>query len=124
MSQFADIFKAVKTDVAETNNKTEPVKSRIKRVQAATSAGAKTIAAKQPPAESAAAVRRAETTVKIAAPPGRRSGKSSDPDFTQVLTYIKKATHKDVRKALLDDEEGDLSDLVENLLSVWLENRK
>lgn len=122
MSQFAEIFKAVKTDTLDANKKTESAKSRTKRVPAVTG-GATTIAAKEPPAPAARAGR-AEETVKIAAASGRRSGKSSDPDFTQVLTYIKKATHKDVRKALLDDEEGDLSDLVENLLSDWLARRK
>lgn len=51
----------------------------------------------------------------------RKNGKSSNDDYTQVLTYIRKDTHKQMKKALIDDpEERDLSDLVEQLLSDWL----
>jgi hypothetical protein len=51
----------------------------------------------------------------------KKSGKSSNENFTQVLTYIRKETHKKTKKVLIDDpEERDLSDLVEQLLSEWL----
>ena len=48
-------------------------------------------------------------------------GKSKNPDFTQVLTYLKKSTHNAVKAALIfDEKERDLSDLVEELLKVWI----
>ncbi|MDQ3062848.1 MAG: hypothetical protein M3R14_08315 [Acidobacteriota bacterium] len=51
----------------------------------------------------------------------RASGKSSNADYTQVLTYIKKDTHNAVKVALIyDHEKRDLSDLVEELLSDWI----
>ena len=50
-------------------------------------------------------------------------GKSSNPDYTQVLTYIRKDTHNAVRAALIFDEtKRDLSDLVEELLAAWGKN--
>ena len=48
-------------------------------------------------------------------------GKSQNPDFTQVLTYLKKSTHNAVKAALIfDQKERDLSDLVEELLATWV----
>ncbi len=48
-------------------------------------------------------------------------GKSKNPDFTQVLTYLKKSTHNAVKAALIfDEKERDLSDLVEELLHSWV----
>ncbi len=48
-------------------------------------------------------------------------GKSKNPEFTQVLTYLKKSTHNAVKAALIfDEKERDLSDLVEELLKVWI----
>lgn len=53
----------------------------------------------------------------------RITGKSSHPDYTQVLTYIRKDTHNAVRAALIFDEtKRDLSDLVEELLAAWVKN--
>ena len=52
-------------------------------------------------------------------------GKSKDPEFTQVLTYLKKSTHNAVKAALIFDEKGrDLSDLVEELLKVWISKNR
>jgi hypothetical protein len=51
----------------------------------------------------------------------RASGKSSSADYTQVLTYIKRNTHRQVKKSLFDDPQNrDLSELVEELLAEWL----
>jgi hypothetical protein len=52
----------------------------------------------------------------------RERGKSSNADYAQVLTYIKRDTHRAVKKALFDDlHQRDLSELVEELLTGWLE---
>lgn len=51
----------------------------------------------------------------------RIAGKSSNAAYAQVLTYIKRDTHREVKKALLDDKnDRDLSELVEELLTDWL----
>lgn len=55
----------------------------------------------------------------------RASGKSSNSDYTQALTYIKKNTHNAVKAALIyDHKKRDLSDLVEELLAGWLRQNK
>ncbi len=52
----------------------------------------------------------------------RPTGKSSNADYAQVLTYVKRETHRAVKKALFDDPQSrDLSELVEELLTAWLE---
>ncbi|HVK05183.1 MAG TPA: hypothetical protein VM490_17025 [Armatimonadaceae bacterium] len=54
--------------------------------------------------------------------PGRpRSGKRSDPDYTQVTAYVRAATYKRVKMALMAEDRGrEFSDLVETLLTGWL----
>jgi hypothetical protein len=55
---------------------------------------------------------------------GRPSGKRSDPDYVGFTTYIRKETHRGVKRALLDEpEERELSELVEELLANWLKSR-
>ncbi len=65
-------------------------------------------------------------TVKTPAVPPtekRSTGKSSNPDYAQVLTYIRRDTHNRVKAALIfDKQRRDLSDLVEELLSGWVKN--
>jgi hypothetical protein len=55
---------------------------------------------------------------------GRPAGKRSDPDYEQVTAYIRKHTHKDVKIALLQEGQGrEFSELIEELLSGWLQPR-
>ena len=54
----------------------------------------------------------------------RAVGKSRNEDYTQVLTYIRKDTHRRIKKTLIDDPDRNLSDLVEELLNNWLEKSK
>jgi hypothetical protein len=71
-----------------------------------------------------------ETDVEEAGVPAvasrRRSlGKRSDPEFEQVTAYIRKNTHRAVKLALLSDGGGlQFSDLVETLLTKWIESRQ
>jgi hypothetical protein len=52
-------------------------------------------------------------------------GKRSHPDYTQAPAFVRKDTYKAVKIALLNDERGlDYSDLVEELLTAWLNNKK
>jgi hypothetical protein len=49
-------------------------------------------------------------------------GKRSDDDYRQVSAYIRKDTHQQVKIALLQEEQ-EFSELVEELLSGWLQSR-
>ena len=47
-------------------------------------------------------------------------GKSADPDFVKLTCYIRKETHLNAKRKLLDHGGGQLSDLVEELITAWL----
>lgn len=51
---------------------------------------------------------------------GRPRAKKSDPSFTQISAYIRRDTLKRVKIKLLDLDEGDMSELVEQLFQEWL----
>ena len=56
---------------------------------------------------------------------GRPRGKRSNPDFEQITAYISKQTHVNTKIALLQEGEGrEFSELVEELLSTWLQSQK
>jgi hypothetical protein len=46
--------------------------------------------------------------------------KSTDPEYIKFTTYVRKKTHRAV-KLKVTEQERELSDLVEELLSSWLE---
>ena len=99
MSQFDSLFKTNAEPKTETKPKDKPAKK--KAVSSPSLAAVKTL-----------------TPAKAEK---RQTGKSSNPDYAQVLTYIKRDTHRAVKKALLDDAANrDLSDLVEQLLADWV----
>lgn len=101
MSQFASLFKT------EPKEKTEAKAiTKLKTPKQKSDTPLPTVEVKiQPPLE---------TKKRIA-------GKSSNAAYAQVLTYIKRDTHREVKKALLDDKnDRDLSELVEELLTDWL----
>ena len=50
-------------------------------------------------------------------------GKSANPDYIKLTSYIRGTTHKSVKRRLLD-EQKDFSELVEELLSKWLASSK
>ena len=104
MSQFASLFKTDAKEKTATKTETKP-KSKPAKKKSDT-----------PPAvhaEKPAAVKAEK----------RQIGKSSNPDYAQVLTYIRRDTHNAVRAALIfDEQKRDLSDLVEELLAGWIKN--
>jgi hypothetical protein len=52
-------------------------------------------------------------------------GKRSHPAYTQAPAFVRKDTYKAVKIALLNDERSiDYSDLVEELLTAWLKNKR
>ncbi len=56
---------------------------------------------------------------------GRPRGKKSDPEYVSAIAYIRKKTHLQVKRLLLDKEElgdkQDFSELVQDLLDLWVE---
>lgn len=109
MSQFDSLFKTDTKTKAETKPAVKP-KSKA--------------AAKKPTASLSPIVDKTPSPAKAppATKPERTSGgKSSNADYAQVLTYIKRDTHRAVKKTLFDDPQSrDLSELVEELLTGWL----
>jgi len=69
---------------------------------------------------------RAEPDLSPSLPPtapkmGRPTGKSSDPNYIQVTVYLRKSVHQTARKMLID-ERRQFSDLVDELVSQWIQN--
>lgn len=56
---------------------------------------------------------------------GRPRGKKSDPEYEAAIAYIRKKTHIQIKRLLLDKEEQgekqDFSELVQQLLELWVE---
>lgn len=95
MSQFKAIFDAVKDDPKGKRKAGESTKAKPNAI------------------------------IKSSVVEAKARGKRSDPEYTAALAYIRKTTHRDVKRALLDDsQERDFSDLVEGLLKEWLTKRK
>ena len=58
---------------------------------------------------------------EVPRPMGRPPGKRSDPDWAPRTILMRKSTHKNTTRQLLDtDDERDLSELVDELLRGWL----
>ncbi len=58
---------------------------------------------------------------------GRPNAKRSDPMFVQTTAYIRKETLRETKRALLeleDENKRDFSELVEELLSTWLKEKR
>lgn len=49
-------------------------------------------------------------------------GKRSDPSYTQITAYIKKDTHENVMREIYKRQE--FSELIEELLTDWMKNKK
>ena len=57
-------------------------------------------------------------------PTGRPPGKRSDPDWKPRTILMRTKTHRRVSGELLDQDEGpDLSELIDQLLTEWLEKQ-
>ena len=49
----------------------------------------------------------------------RKRGKSADPEYVKLTSYIRRQTHLQVKKKLLD-RGMEISELVEELMDSWL----
>lgn len=125
MSQFSSLFKSDPKEERKTEktlaDKTTPkpkTKPEKKKPETASLSSA-------PAAASKAIESTTPKNAPQAATKKRESGKSSNTDYTQVLTYVRRDTHKAVKRALLDDNQNrNLSDLVEELLAGWVKKQK
>jgi len=112
MSQFDTLFKTTAKEEAEDKPKKKQVKN-------------KSIPSLSPAIQNSPSVQQnAESSVPVKSQK-RPGGKSSNPEYTQVLSYVRKDTHNAVKAALIyDAEKRDLSDLVEELFNGWLKTIK
>lgn len=55
--------------------------------------------------------------------PSQRVGKRNHPDYEQAHFYLRKETAKAARRKCEDERNGDMSDLVEDLLAGYLGGR-
>ncbi len=113
MSQFDSLFKTDINSKAETKRVAKPKSKTAKRK---TDASLSSTLNKMPsPSAKASPAMKSEK---------RTSGKSSNPDYTQALAYVKKMTLKNVKRELLDEPDIDFSELVERLLNEWLKSKR
>ncbi len=64
-----------------------------------------------------------QTPKQVAIQTAGSLAKSVDPEFIKFTTYIRKKTHRAV-KLRLTEQERELSDLVEELLTGWLQKEE
>lgn len=143
MSQFAELFKVVKNEpknLPGNNENKKPIAVKnMKQVKAKDKKNGENKSGNTPNSDAQNLKKQTQVSEKarmasnpIEKPPQlqeelkivgspKKIGKSSNADYTQVLTYIRRDTHRQIKKVLIDDpDERDLSDLVEELLSDWL----
>lgn len=54
--------------------------------------------------------------------PTKKAGRRSDPEYMQANSYIPKALHRKVKIQLLQDDQ-EFSELIEKLLTNWIDER-
>lgn len=145
MSQFDGLFKVLKKDKPQMTDTKQQEKVKAPRVQKAkeqsqtkTAKNIKSSASIADASETrqveiksidASALAQEQAPALISQPKpttaqGKqgRGGKSSNPNYQQVLSYVRRDTYKAVRRQLLDESNSDFSELVETLLSNWLKS--
>lgn len=55
---------------------------------------------------------------------GRPRGKRSDPNWEQIGLFLPVVLHRQVKKILIDRPDTDLSELVAELLQVWVDDQE
>jgi hypothetical protein len=51
-------------------------------------------------------------------------GKRSNAAYTQITAYIRTSTHKNAKIALIQEGKRDMGELIDDLLSQWIEAQK
>jgi hypothetical protein len=122
VGQFTELFNGLESAETKSQLKMKAAKSEKrspdKKVPAAAAPSAKSLQS----AKSELDGNKPTTGGRAAAP---IIGKRSDPDYRQAPAFVRKDTYKAVKIALLNDErELNYSELVEELLTAWLESKK
>jgi hypothetical protein len=71
------------------------------------------------PAPPAASQARPSKKTQAKAAPIKTAGKSSNPDYSSLKIYVRKETRRKAARKWEDEGGGDLSDLIEHLLSQY-----
>jgi hypothetical protein len=61
-----------------------------------------------------------QSAAPAAAPAGKPKAKSQDDAFQKVTTYLRKDTYIAVKRKLLDQGGGQISDVIQRLLQEWV----
>ncbi len=122
MGQFTELFNGLENTETKSQQKMKGSKSEKRSPDKKAPAAAAPLAKPLQFAESESDGKKTSTGGRAAVP---IVGKRSDPDYRQAPAFVRKDTYKTVRIALLNDERGlDYSELVEELLTAWLADRK
>jgi hypothetical protein len=120
MSKFDKVFEARETDKQEKKDDAEQSKSSVKSPNKSKPAGKQTPVHQKAGSEKITFDADADTSRRRGRPPAKRS----DPTYVGFTTYIRKDTHLKVKIALLQEGDGrELSELVEELLSKWANDK-
>jgi hypothetical protein len=76
---------------------------------------------KELPEETTTLLPTSEVDLEAPSSKQRKKGKRSNPDYEQVGVYIQRKLHLEVKKRLLTNSERDFSDLVNELITNWLD---
>ncbi len=129
MSQFAKLFEVVKKESADQISEEPIVKKKVRSKEKGSVTSRKQAPKILEIGNAGEASTRSENNnilqntknQVLTEKKAKQIGKSRDGDYTQVLTYIRRDTHRQIKKILIDDpDRRNLSDLVEELLKNWL----
>ncbi len=122
MGQFTELFNGLENTETKSQLKMKGTKSEKRNPNKKAPAAAAPSAKPLQSAKSELDGKKTTTGGRAAAP---IIGKRRDPDYRQAPAFVRKDTYKAIRIALLNDERGlDYSELVEELLTAWLADRK
>jgi hypothetical protein len=125
VGQFTELFNGLENAEPKSQRKAKADNTAKRSPEKQTTAAAKEAPAKALPSSKSKPKSKegnGNAAIAIAAPV---RGKRSHPDYTQAPAFVRKDTYKAIKIALLNDDRGlDYSDLVQELLTAWLSDRK
>lgn len=124
MGQFTELFNGLENAEPKPKRKAKADSTAKRNPEKQTAATNEALAKALPSSKSKPKSKEANgNAAAVTAAPMR--GKRSHPDYTQAPAFVRKDTYKAIKIALLNDDRGlDYSDLVQELLTAWLADRK
>lgn len=125
MGQFTELFNGLENAEPKPQRKAKADSTAKHSPEKQTAAATNEAPAKAlPSSKSKSKNKEANGNVAIATAAPMR-GKRSHPDYTQAPAFVRKDTYKAIKIALLNDDRGlDYSDLIQELLTTWLADKK